>query len=156
MVSSICYKMNQLSKLFLGIILLIGTTSTISFSQTFKNADEAFSNASSTNKKVLLVFSGSDWCAPCIQLENKILSTNVFLAFANKNLIIIHADFPQRKKLSKELQSQNDALAEQYNPTGVFPEIILLHSDKSVVKKLSYSNQSTDEFINEITPYLSK
>jgi thiol-disulfide isomerase/thioredoxin len=147
--------MNQLSKFFLGIILLIGTTIT-SFSQTSKTADEAFSNALSANKKVLLVFSGSDWCAPCVQLENKILSTTTFIDFANKNLIIIHADFPQRKKLSKEIQSQNDALAEQYNPTGEFPEIVLLRSDKSVVKKLSYSNQSTDEFINEITPYLSK
>lgn len=148
--------MNQLSKLFLGIIFLIGTTITAGFPQAFKNADEAFSNASSTSKKVLLVFSGSDWCAPCIQLESKILSTNMFLDFANKNLVIIHADFPQRKKLSKEIQSQNDALAEQYNPKGEFPEIVLLRSDKSVVKKLSYSNQSTDEFINEITPYLTK
>jgi thiol-disulfide isomerase/thioredoxin len=126
------------------------------FAQTFENADEAFSNASSSNKKVLLVFSGSDWCAPCVQLENKILSTNTFLDFADKNLVIIHADFPQRKKLPTEIQSQNDALAEQYNPTGVFPEIVLLRSDKSVVKKLSYSNQSTDEFINEITSCLSK
>ncbi|MEO7989610.1 MAG: thioredoxin family protein [Chryseolinea sp.] len=148
--------MNQLSKLFLGILLLIGTTITTSFSQAFKNADEAFSSASSANKKVLLVFSGSDWCAPCVQLENKILSTTTFIDFADKNLVIIHADFPQRKKLSKEIQSQNDALAEQYNPTGEFPEIVLLRSDKSVVKKLSYNNQSTDEFINEITPYLSK
>ncbi len=148
--------MIRISKLFLCIILLVGFSITLSFSQVFENANEAFSNASSTNKKVLLVFSGSDWCAPCVQLENKILSTNVFLDFANKNLIIIHADFPQRKKLSKEIQSQNDALAEQYNPTGAFPEIVLLRSDKSVVKKLSYSNQSTDEFINEIVPYLSK
>jgi thiol-disulfide isomerase/thioredoxin len=148
--------MNQLSKLFLSILLLIGLTITSGLAQAFENADEAFSNASSTNKKVLLVFSGSDWCAPCIQLESKILSANVFLDFANKNLVIIHADFPQRKKLPKEIQLQNDALADQYNPTGVFPEIVLLRPDKSIVKKLSYSNQSTDEFINEITPYLSK
>lgn len=149
-------KMNRVRIFLFYSALLFGLTITLGFSQGFQNANEAFTIASSTNKKVLLVFSGSDWCAPCVQLENKILSTNVFLDFANKNLIIIHADFPQRKKLSKELQSQNDALAEQYNPTGAFPEIILLRSDKSVVKKLLYSNQSTDEFINEIVPYLSK
>lgn len=136
--------------------LFCGLTISSGFAQSFENANEAFENASSTNKKVLLVFSGSDWCAPCVQLENKILSTNLFLDFANKNLIIIHADFPQRKKLPKEIQLQNDALAEQYNPTGEFPEIVLLRPDKSVVKKLLYNNQSTDEFINEIVPYLSK
>jgi thiamine biosynthesis lipoprotein len=89
-------------------------------------------------------------------LENRILSSNAFLNFASGNFVIIKADFPQRKKLPKEIISQNNALAEKYNPAGEFPEIVLLRSDKSIVKKLAYSNQSTDEFISEIVPYLSK
>ncbi len=148
--------MTRVLKLSLCIFLILIFNTTASYSQVFENANEAFANASSHNKKILLVFSGSDWCAPCVQLENKILSTKTFMDFANKNLIVIHADFPQRKKLSKEIQLQNDALAEKYNPSGEFPEIVLLNADQSIVKKLSYTNQTTAEFIVEITPYLSK
>ncbi len=143
-------------KLSLGFFLILIFKTTVSYSQVFENANEAFSNASSSNKKVLLVFSGSDWCAPCVQLENKILFTKTFLDFANKNLIVVHADFPQRKKLPKEAQLQNEALAAKYNPSGNFPEIVLLNADQSILKKLVYTNQTTDEFIIEITPYLSK
>jgi len=138
------------------LLLIFSATITSSFAQVFENSEEAFSNASIKNKKVLLIFSGSDWCAPCAQFDKTILSSSAFSNFAKDNLIIIKADFPQRKKLPREIVKQNDALAEQYNPKGEFPEIVLLRSDKSVVKKLSFSNQSTDEFINEITPYLSK
>lgn len=138
------------------MLLSFGLTTPSCFAQVFENAEAAFASASTTNKKVLLVFSGSDWCAPCVQLENKILSTNVFLDFANGNLVILKADFPQRKKLSKEVKAQNDALAERYNPAGAFPEIVILRSDKSVVKKLLYSNQSTEEFISEIASHLSE
>jgi thioredoxin-related protein len=141
-------------RIFLLIIFSAAITS--SFAQVFETQEEAFSSASNTNKKILLIFSGSDWCAPCVQFDKTILSTNTFKDFATTNLIVLKADFPQRKKLSKETQAQNDALAERYNPSGQFPELVLLRSDKSVVTKLVYNNQSPDQFISEIAPYLSK
>ena len=142
--------------IFIFAVILNGIVITNSTAQVFENSEEAFSTASSTKKKVLLVFSGSDWCVPCVQLDETIISSTTFLNFAKDNLIIIKADFPQRKKLSKEKQAQNEALADKYNPTGEFPEMVLLRADQSVVTKLVYSNQSPDQFIHEITPYLSK
>ena len=35
--------------------------------------EESKKLASGENKKIILVFQGSDWCAPCIKLEKKIL-----------------------------------------------------------------------------------
>jgi thiamine biosynthesis lipoprotein len=137
-------------------IFITGITVITSSAQVFENSDEAFLNASTTKKKVLVIFSGSDWCAPCVQLDKTIISSTAFLDFAKDNLVIIKADFPQRKKLPKEKQAQNEALAAKYNPTGEFPEMVLIRSDQSVVAKLIYSNQSPEQFIYEITPYLSK
>ena len=37
------------------------------------------------NKKVLLVFSGSDWCIPCIRLEDKVWNSTVFKTYAEKS-----------------------------------------------------------------------
>ena len=46
-----------------------------SFSQNWKtNFEEVKTEATVSNKKILLVFSGSDWCAPCIKLDKNISS----------------------------------------------------------------------------------
>lgn len=119
-------------------------------SQVFDNAEEAFRKAAETDKTVLLIFAGSDWCAPCIRFDKNILSDKQFQDFAAGRLVILKADFPQRKKLSKALQQQNDALAEQYNPAGIFPSLVLLRADHSVLKMLSYQDEASELFISKI------
>ena len=37
------------------------------------NYDEALALAKNENKPIVLVFSGSDWCGPCIRLKKTIL-----------------------------------------------------------------------------------
>jgi thiol-disulfide isomerase/thioredoxin len=124
--------------------------------QVTTNAEEAFKVSSETKKPVLLVFAGSDWCAPCIRFERKVMSENSFIRFADENLIILKADFPQRQKLPAALQRQNEKLAEEYNPKGVFPFFLLLGIDRSVLSTLNYTNESSLEFISEIKSRLMK
>lgn len=138
----------------ISVILLL--QSFLCLGQIKHDAEEAFRVASETQKPVLLVFAGSDWCAPCIRFEKQVLSEKSFLEFANDNLVILKADFPQRKKLPASEQKQNDALAEEYNPKGVFPKLVLLREDRSVLSALTYSNQTTVEFISQIKESLPK
>jgi len=140
------------SFLFIGALCFSVTCS----AQVQNNAEEAFRMSSETNKPVLLVFAGSDWCANCIRFEKKILSATDFQTFAQDNLVILKADFPQRTSLSTALQEQNASLAEKYNPQGEFPYLLLLTPGKSVLSSLVFSNQSSSEFIAEIKSYIAK
>ena len=72
---------------------------------------------------ILLVFSGSDWCAPCIKLEKNVWMSEYFINYAPEHYILLKADFPKRKQnaLSLEKQRENDELAKQFNPNGHFP-----------------------------------
>jgi thiamine biosynthesis lipoprotein len=110
----------------------------------------AFLMARQSGKKVLLVFSGSDWCVPCIRFEKKVLSDSSFRQFAGERLVVLEADFPQRKKVPASLQTQYEALAEQFNPAGNFPQIVLLGPDKKFLAILSYTDQSPTDFIREL------
>lgn len=116
------------------------------------NFEEAKQVANEEDKKILMVFSGSDWCAPCMKLKKKILSTEEFQAFEKENLVVLYLDFPKRKKnrLSKELTSHNEALAEQYNRSGSFPSILLMDSSGKIIKNLRYEGQSPKDFIKEV------
>lgn len=50
--------------------------------------------AKKEHKHILLNFSGSDWCGPCIQLYQELFASAPFQQFAATNLVLINADFP--------------------------------------------------------------
>lgn len=122
--------------------------------QVYENASKAFDKAEQTGKIVLLVFAGSDWCAPCIRFEKNVMTSQKFLDYASHELVILRADFPQRNRLSQEIRVQNDMLAEQYNPKGLFPHLVLIRSDRTVLGTLLYEDEDVDEFLSRLDFHL--
>jgi thioredoxin-related protein len=92
------------------------------------NFEEVKAKATTENKNILLVFSGSDWCGPCMKLEKVVWKSPEFEDEAEKNWVIYKADFPKKKanQLSAELTEINNKLAEKYNKSGSFPLVVLL------------------------------
>jgi len=90
--------------------------------------------AASANKFILVSFSGSDWCGPCIRLEKEVFNSPEFASLAKAHLILVNADFPRLRKnqLDKEQQKKNDALADRYNAKGIFPYTLLLDSSGKI------------------------
>ena len=101
------------------------------------NMQEAKVLAKKEHRHILLNFSGSDWCGPCILLRKEILDQPAFMQMADSLLVLVNADFPRSKKnqLSADQQRLNDALADQYNPQGQFPLTLLLNADGKVLKR---------------------
>ncbi len=118
--------------------------------QIFFNAPEAFLQAKDKHHPILLIFAGSDWCQPCIRFEKTILSDPFFMNYANTRLVLLKADFPQRKRLLPSLVAQNEALAEKFNPNGAFPLVLLLKPDQQLLATLEYENQTPGSFIEQI------
>jgi len=113
--------------------------------------------ARENHKYILLNFSGSDWCAPCIKMKQEVFENDAFLRIAEKQLVLIRADFPRAKKnqLSKEQQSHNEALAEKYNPAGKFPYTLLLDADGKILKEWDgYTFSSQDKVISQLSKEL--
>ena len=100
------------------------------------NLEKALASAAADQKLVILNFSGSDWCGPCIQLKKEIFESEEFKTFADTRLELVRADFPRQKKnqLPKEQLKYNEALAEKYNPSGKFPLTLLLSPDGKVLR----------------------
>lgn len=139
--------------LFASLLLLINTSSVW-----LTDFETAKATASRENKYILLNFSGSDWCAPCIELKKEVFESEAFSALAKSKLILLRADFPRAKKnqLSKELTKHNEALAEQYNSAGIFPLTILLDAHGKVIKTWDgYVFSSQDRFIADLNKILS-
>lgn len=111
---------------------------------------KAKEEAKAAQKFILLNFSGSDWCLPCIQMEKEIFEKETFHQFAEAKLVWLNADFPRGKKLqpAKEQVKENEALAEQYNTAGTFPLTLLLDGNGKVVKEWAGKpNLSAEQFV---------
>jgi thioredoxin-related protein len=128
------------------------------FTMSFTNWDSSFTKAkaeaNTEHKYILLNFSGSDWCGPCIRLHKEFFDNEVFAKFAESNLVLMNADFPRQKKnqLPAEVQKQNDQLAEKYNAKGAFPYTVLLDANGKVVKSWDgLPKEKPEEFTNEIS-----
>lgn len=130
---------------FLGII-----PSTLIWNENFNEAQQ---QAKTSHKQILINFSGSDWCGPCIRLRKEILESEVFEAYAKENLVLVRADFPRQKKnqLPVAQVKKNESLAEQYNPEGKFPYTLLLDENGKVIKTWEgYPNEPAEKFVSEI------
>ena len=115
--------------------------------------DIALKTAKEKQECVLLTFSGSDWCGPCIRLHRDYFESEEFGNYANDNLMMVNADFPRLKKnqLSKEQQNKNNAMADRYNKEGSFPLTVLLNADGKVLKKWDgVPDKSAAAFTEEI------
>lgn len=99
------------------------------------NLEKALADAGPAQKLVILNFSGSDWCGPCILLKKEVFESDGFKELADNKLELVRADFPRQKKnqLPREQVKYNESLAERYNPSGKFPLTLLLSPDGKVL-----------------------
>ncbi len=111
------------------------------------NFEQAQKQCLEKDQKLLLVFSGSDWCKPCIRLKSEILDTPEFRNEVKGKWLLYNADFPYRTKLLKEKVKENEALAETYNPEGKFPKVVLLDGVGNVLAVAGYKNVSPHEYV---------
>ena len=111
--------------------------------------DAAQGEARTENKMLLINFTGSDWCPPCIMLHRQVFTQPAFTEYAAKNLVLLEIDFPHTKEQSAALKEANEKLAERYGIYG-FPTVIVLDSSGKKVGELGYMPGGPDAFIAEL------
>ena len=130
------------------VILMIVTTS-LSAQKWETNFEVAKARAEKEGVNIVLVFSGSDWCIPCMKLEKNIWESQEFIECSKTHFVLLRADFPKKKAnvLPKEQQEQNDRMAESYNRQGLFPLVLVLDKKGKTLGTTSYKNVSPKEYI---------
>ena len=117
--------------------------------------EESLIKSNQENKKIILVFQGSDWCGPCIKLTEEVWSSEYFIDYARKFFILLKADFPRKRKnyLSDDQKEANKILAERFNPNGYFPLIVVLDNTGKVLGKMGYEKKTPEQYIKTIESF---
>lgn len=144
--------MKKIILLFAAIVFSI-TVSAQEWQTDFETAKQI---SSEENRPIILVFQGSDWCAPCIKLDREIWSTDEFKAYAKENFVMLQADFPRKKinALPDEQQQKNNQLAEKYNKQGYFPFVVVLDKEGNVLGETGYEKTSPKTYIEKLKSFV--
>ena len=118
------------------LIIILLCFASMSFTIWQSDFETAKQKAKEKHELILLNFSGSDWCGPCMRMRKEIFENEQFYKMADTTLILVNADFPRNKKnqLDKITKKQNEALADKYNPEGNFPFTVLLDDNGKLIK----------------------
>ncbi len=146
-------------KKFINLLFIFFLVSASSNAQNWEtNIDTALNKANTENKEIVLVFSGLDWCVPCVKMERNIWQSNEFISFATENLILLKADFPKNSN-SKKNESQNihnNMLKDKYNPKGLFPMVVLLDINGEEIGHTLYKNVKPNKYIEILNKIITE
>ena len=124
-----------------------------------RDLDAAKAAAKAANRPILAVFSGSDWCKPCIMYEQEVFAKPEFVAYAKDKLVLAHFDFPRLKK-NQPTAAQlklNEAAAAQLNREGDFPLAVIISPEGKVLAKTGYiagGPAAFEAYLKKVVPTL--
>ena len=110
-----------------NIILILCFISFFGFSQTEEviwhtDINSAIQESISTDKPLMLFFTGSDWCGWCKKLKADVLDKTIFAKWAKNNVVAVELDYPRRKQLPQNIVEQNAQLKQMF-PVRGYPTI---------------------------------
>lgn len=138
------------------LVILLLLISLSGNSQLWQNDfEKAKDLAEAENKTLILVFSGSDWCAPCMKLEREIWNAEEFQEYAKAHYVMYKADFPRKRqnKPDAETELKNKALAEKFNTKGFFPLVVVFNADAEVLGETGYNKMSVADYIKHLDSF---
>ena len=134
----------------LFIFFLSSVISMSSFSQEkltwHTDMEKAITIATKENKKMLLFFTGSDWCGWCKKLQNEVFKTSDFEKWANENVVLVELDFPKRTPQDINVRNQNSQLQQIFQVRG-YPTIHFVIAEKKPDGKTNLNNLGKTGFV---------
>jgi tetratricopeptide (TPR) repeat protein len=117
------------------------------------DAAAAVESARSGGKDLLLFYTGSDWCPPCIKLEEQVLGTGEFAKAANEKFVLVKFDFPQNRELVPELAEQNRKWSDRFG-IDAFPTIVLVDRDERPYAITGFRDEGPEAYLQHLTALL--
>ena len=118
--------------------------------------ETALSAAGRSGRPVLVLFTGSDWCAYCHKLDVELLGKESFATWADANVILLALDFPKHKNEPEILRKQNAELKKRYAVHG-FPTLVVLDSQGTVRARIhGYHPGTSAEHFDQIKAAVKK
>ena len=140
-------------KKFILSLLLLATVTAQAKVTWLTDLDAAKAKGVKENKPVLVDFTGSDWCPPCVQLHKVVFQSAEFAAVASK-YVLVELDYPRTKPQSAEVKAKNREWQQKY-AVNSFPTVLLLDAKSGEVfgRVGGFGGQTAKEYLDKLASF---
>jgi len=105
-------------------ILAVSATEAHAIGIWHRDYASAMNEARTENKKLLIVFTGTDWIEICAKFYDEILGDPAFIETVSEKFALLKLEYPKDNALPREEAAQKAVLREAYRVRG-FPTVVL-------------------------------
>jgi protein disulfide-isomerase len=125
-----------------------------SYAVWYDNLEDGIQSAKAEGKRILLYFTGSDWCGWCKKLNSEVFLRQEFAEYSYYYLSLVRIDFPKWKHQSDAVKEYNKKLAQKFGVTG-YPTIILLNKSGMILGRTGYREGGANTYIKHIKSFFN-
>jgi thioredoxin-related protein len=114
-------------------LIQIGNAQEVEMITEWKEAKEL---AKKENKRILIILTGSEWCAPCKKMDKKVIENPEFEKYAEQNLIVFLIDLPGGGLVINSKVYQDYVKFENKYQTNALPSLILTENNGTKIRTL--------------------
>ncbi|MBR5623835.1 CD225/dispanin family protein [bacterium] len=116
--------------------------------------DRAKKAAQEKGLKLMILFTGSDWCHWCKLLEGEIFSQEAFQKEAVDIVLPVKLDFPSKVKFPEAVRKKYEAEMKRYGIRG-FPTVVLADPDGSAFAVCGYQQGGEQAYLEMLKALLA-
>lgn len=136
-----------LQKIYLVALLAAGVSMANAAGPWFTDIEAGVKQAKADGKLVMVEFTGSDWCPPCMMMDKEVFSKEDFLKQAQEGYVLVKLDAPNS---DPELKAATGKVAQQWK-VGGYPTVLLLDAEGAEFSRFVASVYPTvDQFIAQL------
>lgn len=135
------------------ILILFMVISQVVFSQEIEmitDWNQAKELAERENKKILIILTGSEWCAPCKKMDKNVMANAVFKKYAEEHLILFLIDLPGGGLvMNSKVYQDYERFKNQYQ-ANTLPALILVDKKGDKIKALTGRMFNLENVLNQL------
>lgn len=124
-----------------------------SFAQTkFTVWEEAQKEAVEKNRNILIVLTGSEWCAPCVKMKKNVFDQKTFIDYATENLVIFEVNLEMPMNIDSKNYKDYIYFKEKYKADAL-PTLILVDKQGTEKMKIDKGVKSLETVLEKIKKF---
>ena len=96
------------------------------------NWEEVKKMAKKENKNILIILTGSEWCAPCKKMDKKLFTSSEFQKYADENLVLFVIDLPRNMDIQSETYINYTKFEKRYDAKTLPALVLTDHTGKKI------------------------
>jgi thioredoxin-related protein len=135
------------------ILILFMAISQAGFSQEIEmitDWNQAKELAERENKKILIILTGSEWCAPCKKMDKNVIANAAFKKYAEEHLILFLIDLPGGGLVMNSKVYQDYVRFKKQYQTNALPALILVDKNGDKIKTMTGRMFNLENVLNQL------